>query len=458
MANKFPTISDLNPFTRGSNSYYHDAEELTDKKSSLLAIYNEDNYVNRTNVFHGVTTYEGIVVDEPKLLTSLSRDQQSSFADIDVTDNNKYAMKVHIPELHSIIGNPCDVGDLKQLSQDQKKAEAINRVKNHPWFVGDTSDNVLTSARVTFGSIVSVSFEKSPEGGAAINGIFNSLIEPSAVQSIEDLCDKKLSEVYNSSPVQMLDGTTATGLNTGSPNSGLGGIILPKGKPTSSAKPGHIICHDTEHPISWDKVYALPQQENWKASQTHVTSHMKDRPKEIIDKFVCHWDAGLNSEGCIRTMNSRGFHVHFCIDNDGSIIQIHDTKRPLGHATSPAANMYSIGVEVSNAYYSKYQQTYIANGFGARPIRKGAVVRGIVLEDHLGFYDVQLQALKALIESVSNFYSFPIKFPLNPDGTLISETMRESEIKSFKGVLNHFQTANDKIDCAGEPIKELFGG
>jgi hypothetical protein len=217
MANKFPTISDLNPFTRGSNSYYHDAEELTDKKSSLLAIYNEDNYVNRTNVFHGVTTYEGIVIDEPKLLTSLTRDQQSSFTDLDVTDNNKYAMKVHIPELHSIIGNPCDVGDLKQLSQDQKKAETINRIKNHPWFVGDTSDNILTSTRVTFGSIVSVSFEKSPEGGATINGIFNSLVEPSSIQSIEDLCDKKLSEIYNNAAIQTLDGliTSGTPVSTG---------------------------------------------------------------------------------------------------------------------------------------------------------------------------------------------------------------------------------------------------
>jgi hypothetical protein len=51
------------------------------------------------------------------------------------------------------------------------------------------------------------------------------------------------------------------------------------------------------------------------------------------------------------------------------------------HAGSRTVNRKSVGVEISNAYYPKYQSWYKKNGFGERPsinlgIRRMALEKG----------------------------------------------------------------------------------
>ena len=56
--------------------------------------------------------------------------------------------------------------------------------------------------------------------------------------------------------------------------------------------------------------------------------------------------------------------MHFCLDNDGTIYQILDTQHGAWHCSSRVGNQNSIGIEISNAFYPKYQDWYIKNGFG----------------------------------------------------------------------------------------------
>jgi hypothetical protein len=458
MAIKIPNIGELNPFTDGSRSYYAGLEDVTDKKSTALLISDRENFNNRTNVYQGSNIWEGIVISEPKLITTLSIKDQNSFKNIDVTADNKYAMKVHIPELHSQIGNPCDVGDLKHLSGEEKKLEAVARVKDHPWFIGDTSDNIFASANVTFGSIVSISFEKGPEGGALINGVYLGLTEPSSVQSLEDLCNKKISEIYNNTPIS----SSVGGIPTVVQPENLNDSQFTK-PPNIEILPGNIVCNNTLHPIKWDKLKIFSQEPGYRVAADYAGNQYPMRSKDKITMFVCHWDAGYDSLGCIRAFNSarqdgNKYHTQFCIDNDGTIIQVHDCATTTAHAGN--VNFISVGVEISNAASSKdltleqINEKYVKKGFPPRPIRD-AIVRGRPYR-HVGFYDIQLKALKALIESVCSFYNIPIKFPVDANGKVITDTIPISKLKNFKGIINHYHESVDKVDCAGEPIKELF--
>ena len=61
------------------------------------------------------------------------------------------------------------------------------------------------------------------------------------------------------------------------------------------------------------------------------------------------------------------------IDNDGTIFQMLDTQHKAWHAGIPnyeGGNPKGIGVEISNAYYLKYQDWYVKNGFGERPVQE----------------------------------------------------------------------------------------
>ena len=85
------------------------------------------------------------------------------------------------------------------------------------------------------------------------------------------------------------------------------------------------------------------------------STHMKKKvgiPREP-KLFVNHWDVCLNSKSCFKVLQNRGLSVHFLIDNDGTIYQTMDMQHIAFHAGNH--NDVSIGVEISNAYYPKYQ-------------------------------------------------------------------------------------------------------
>jgi hypothetical protein len=205
-------------------------------------------------------------------------------------------------------------------------------------------------------------------------------------------------------------------------------------------------------PINWPKVVRWDEEGGLKL-QGGYTRYFKERK---IDMFVNHWDVCLNSETCARVLNKRGISVHFCIDNDGTIYQLVDINHATWHAGSKKWNHSSVGVEIANAYYPKYQSWYKRHGFGERPLIEGEKVHGSSMKPFLGFYPVQLEALKALWESCHNAIGIPYKCPVDRNGETLKKVSTSAAAGRFKGFVSHYHLTRRKIDCAGLDIKNLL--
>lgn len=206
-------------------------------------------------------------------------------------------------------------------------------------------------------------------------------------------------------------------------------------------------------PIEWPKVVLWSDDDGFKSNPGCFTSYFEERD---IKFFVNHWDVCLSSESCVKVLNKRGISVHFSIDNDGTIYQMVDTNHAAWHAGSKKWNHSSIGVEISNAYYPKYQNWYVKNGFGERPTMKDTIVHGRKQPDFLGFYDVQIDALKALWKAIHEGIGVPYKCPLDKEGETLQKVSTSAAANRFKGFVSHYHLTNRKIDCTGLDLKTLL--
>ena len=221
-----------------------------------------------------------------------------------------------------------------------------------------------------------------------------------------------------------------------------------------AARPGRqIIYNGDPHPIDWPKVVLWTEEGGLKSSSGHYRS-WAGRPPREIRMFVNHWDATTSARQCWRVIEDRGLSVHFCLDNDGTIYQLVDMQHLAWHAKG--VNLESVGVEISNAYHTKHQSLYERRGFGPRPIMQDVSVHGRSLEDFLGFYPVQLEALKALWKAVAAASGVPLEVPTDADGRLMEGVDPRVVGKSFRGFINHYNVREGKIDCAGLDILKLM--
>ena len=163
----------------------------------------------------------------------------------------------------------------------------------------------------------------------------------------------------------------------------------------------------------------------------------------------------MNSKSCARVLNNRGLSVHFLIDNDGTIYQICDINHMCFHAGSKV-NKTSIGVEIANAYYPKYQNWYKKNGFGERPIISGESVHGKSLDDFTGFYPIQIKALQALWSAIHKGVGLPLECPVDSNGETLKSVDSKCARGTFKGFISHYHITSRKIDCAGLDIASLL--
>jgi hypothetical protein len=173
--------------------------------------------------------------------------------------------------------------------------------------------------------------------------------------------------------------------------------------------------------------------------------------KRDIKSFVTHWDVCLNSMSCAKVLAKRNVSVHFCIDNDGTIIQLHDLNDACWHAGNSRVNRSSVGVEISNAYYLKYQNWYKRNVGKERPIMSGALAQNKKLEDFTWFYPEQIEALKALYRAMHEGCGIPLESPAEK----WAYTSHAASGR-FKGFMNHFHCSTKKIDCGGLDIEEIL--
>ena len=144
------------------------------------------------------------------------------------------------------------------------------------------------------------------------------------------------------------------------------------------------------------------------------------------------------------------------IDNDGTIYQTLDLQHAAWHAGSERTNRPSIGVEITNAYYPKYQSWYVKNGFGERPIIDKIFVNGNELGPFTGFYTEQIKALKALWKAIHEATGIPYETPLNQFDKTSNYYQQNVAYGKFEGFVSHYHVSKRKIDCAGLDIKALL--
>jgi len=220
----------------------------------------------------------------------------------------------------------------------------------------------------------------------------------------------------------------------------------------------YIVHNGNFIPIEWEKVILWDESSGFKAKQGCYTD-LSGREDRKPTMFVNHWDVCLSAESCAKVLNKRGISVHFLIDNDGTIFQMLDTQHKAWHAGIPryeGGNTKGIGVEISNAYYTKYQDWYVRKGFGQRPIQEQAYVHGRTLDPFLDFYPVQIKALKALWKAVHIGVGIPLEYPQDSRGHIETSVHRDCERGIFHGVCNHYNFIKSKIDCAGLDLPTLL--
>ena len=205
-------------------------------------------------------------------------------------------------------------------------------------------------------------------------------------------------------------------------------------KPFIIAKESSSIVYRGEHfPIFWSKVVHWTEKKGLSCKSKKI----KNRKPKF---FVNYWDVCLSSRSCASVLSKRGLGVHFCIDNDGTIFQLCDIEDLCYHAGG--FNTWSIGVEISNAYYPKYQDHYKRRGYGERPIMENQKVHGSRLKPFLGFYPHQEQALASLWAAVSIACNIPITIPDEKNGLM-------KNIANPTGFVGHYHVSRKKIDPIG---------
>ena len=226
-------------------------------------------------------------------------------------------------------------------------------------------------------------------------------------------------------------------------------------RPVNRKYSNYLVYNSNFIPIEWDKVVLWSEEGGLSAKPGNYYDYT-GRAKRNIRLFVNHWDVCLDSTRCNDVLNKRGISVHFLIDNDGTIFQTLDMQHGAWHGSSGRVNRASVGVEISNAYYPKYQNWYEKRGFGERPTMKDVVVHGQKLPEFLGFYDVQIQAAQALWKAIESATAVEFKAPLDNNGNTSTRYEQDVVYGKFAGIVSHYHCSKKKIDCGGMDIKALI--
>ena len=152
-----------NPLIPNSNDISYDPYDLQDPTTaSKIKAANKDVF-KRRNVFKGTNEFSGLVISPPEdLISSIVSGVYTAFQ-IGVGENVQIIrLKVHVPELHACLGNPCDIGHYERATSEKEKlAIAEQIIENHPWVTA----RVKFFDKPVFGDIVKIKFSKGPVSG-----------------------------------------------------------------------------------------------------------------------------------------------------------------------------------------------------------------------------------------------------------------------------------------------------
>ena len=207
----------------------------------------------------------------------------------------------------------------------------------------------------------------------------------------------------------------------------------------------YIICDGNRVPINW-KTVNIDDENNYSLPRSCYRYYKPN--KRNVKMIITHFDVCLSAASCKRVLQKKGISSHFSIDNDGTIYQMVDPQHEAWHAGKRAVNKTSIGIDISNAYYTKYQSWYRKKGFGNRPVLNDVRVHGRKLKECLGFYPEQIEAYKVLIKTLCRYYGIPFDMPMNEDGEVLRAVDKSVLRGKFRGIANHFHVTRGKIDTA----------
>ena len=143
----------------------------------------------------------------------------------------------------------------------------------------------------------------------------------------------------------------------------------------------------------------------------------------------------MSSGACQKVLDNRGISVHFLIDNDGTIYQTIDMQHGCWHAGSERANRASVGVEISNAYYPKYQDWYVRNGHGERPMIEGVAMPRRGLRSFHGFLSqFKLEPSKQLWKAIHKGLDIPYNAPLNQFDNTATKYVQDVKYGDFRAL------------------------
>lgn len=218
-------------------------------------------------------------------------------------------------------------------------------------------------------------------------------------------------------------------------------------------KYNHIVCGLKHIKVPW-RVVLWYEKKGLKAKNG---SYRKLYSERDVKLFVNHWDvvAGKGAKDTIKILNKRNLSSQFLIDKDGVIYQTVNAQHICFHAGSRLWNNLSVGVEINNPYYLKYQDKD-----NPRPIVENAFVHGKKMSKHLDFYPIQTKALMHLWKAINKAYQIPFQTPTRKAayGKMVDlGTVHEpSQLGDYSGFIHHYNLTAGKIDCGGYELSDII--
>ena len=219
-----------------------------------------------------------------------------------------------------------------------------------------------------------------------------------------------------------------------------------KGDAIDSDAQKYIICDGEKIAIEWPSVVNLYDVNNYALPKSCYRRHKPN--KRDVRMVITHFDVCLSAASCKRVLQKKGISSHFAIDNDGTICQMVDPQHEGWHAGKRAVNKAAIGIDISNAVYTKYQSWYRKKGFGNRPVLQNVKIHGSKIKECLGFYPVQLESYKVLVKTLCKYYGIPLEMPMNSSGKVLRGVEKSVLKGKFRGIANHFHVTRGKWDTA----------
>ena len=177
----------------------------------------------------------------------------------------------------------------------------------------------------------------------------------------------------------------------------------------------------------------------WEMPSRHLRARRDD-----IRAIVLHHTAGEgNGTGIFNTLVKRRLSVHFTIDSDGRIIQHADMADVTFHGGE--TNEWSVGIEITNR--------------GVPPCLPRAPRDIVQCSVHgktrpmLRFYDVQVEAARALVRDLCELHQLPFDVPRDSSGEIITTVLPPERLATYRGILGHLHFKHTKID----PVPHIFG-